>query len=414
MELEDEEAQVERLLRETRPRGRQAGRGSADPGDDGEAQTESESDIEIVQPPRELHKTANEVTGKHISHAEFGKAWDATRHVIDLDKRSSAVLEKLLHIRGDAVKVDKHTSAGSPEKEISHTAATARSVRDSPSKRSASPTTKAKTSSSKTRASENLHSKPKDPIIDLSISSDSEGKPRAKHEHRSSKHKRKREKSEELPEIPIAKKRERMEVDKDGHRRGKTTAKGKQRAQSVEIVEEDENLVEGLERNRATAFIDTSAEPSSGSTSTTPETKAQPAAGPATIAGPYVPLAGPSTDIDEARPLPAAIVEEPVSSLAQVLSMVPDVETGHAQGLIAKFEQFPNCVEYVIDALFNDGNYPKVAKVQAKLPETAAKGKGKTTNSASEELDSQVAKYMDYDKRGTVEGTPSGEYREAA
>ena len=84
-------------------------------------------------------------------------------------------------------------------------------------------------------------------------------------------------------------------------------------------------------------------------------------------------VAGPSGEVRRTSTPPTPIESEDKASqwLAQVLDMVPDVDTEHAKELIETHSEQPNCVEHVIEALFSKP-YPK-----AKLVAAISKGKGR-------------------------------------
>lgn len=96
-------------------------------------------------------------------------------------------------------------------------------------------------------------------------------------------------------------------------------------------------------------------------------------------------VAGPSGEARRTSTPPTPVEPEDKASqwLAQVLAMVPDVDTEHAKELIETHSEQPNCVEHVIEALFSKP-YPK-----AKLVPTASKGKGRMSIADEAKLESQ-------------------------
>lgn len=90
-----------------------------------------------------------------------------------------------------------------------------------------------------------------------------------------------------------------------------------------------------------------------------------------------------------------------LSPLAQVLAMVPDVDSEHAASLIAQFIEYPNWIEHVVDKLFSGPSYPK-ATIKPKASSSSA---GASTSMAGGSDDS-----ADLDKRymDKTRQTPEG------
>lgn len=335
--------------------------------DEAEHYEVEDSDVEAVMPPKDLLQTAREILARPVTQQELARAWDRSSHLPTEEQRVAACLDRLL-----MSEVDNNNPVPLP------VAATSANVQAPPREASTPVSTPARATP------------PKKVIIDLSEDTPEVATTTALRRKRSWNAANNDSFVLEVPERPAKIRRTAASSDKQSDKTRKN------------LQQNDPEVLPGwlLQEFAAVAAAPGPAFP-------------EPAPAAARKASPPVqaPAAPAKNTIPQDVPLwdvPPAVEAEPLSPLAQILAIIPDVDPDHAEQLSKAHSSDPaTCVEHVIEVLFSK-SYPKAQS------SSKDKGKEKEKSQAEEDPLVKLKAYLDKDTRTRTEGVPSFTYREAA
>lgn len=316
-----------------------------------------DSEVEAAMPPISLMQTARDILARPISQQELARAWDRSTHLPTEEGRVAACLDRLVSDSCAAFEAARETAVSA------HRVQAPAQPASSPMPQSQSRTARK--------------------IIDLSMDDD------------------------DMPPVRKQIKRRRPSHDDEGRPEPSSIATGPGTSRTVN----DGRAAKVRKDNKDAAvpqwLLDQFAAVSDQNLAAATVAYAPPRTQPLSTASQdtQVPAAPSVKAPFEEVP---ALIEEP-SPLAQVLNIIPDVDTDHAQKLISRYsDNAATCVEQVIDALLADRTYPRAK------PSESTTEKGKGTAPGEDDLLTKLKAYLDKDTRARMERIPTFTYRETA